>query len=196
MVIGTIGLSGSGKDTLANYLVQSYGFSHSSLSSTLREVVLREFKKSNLSREENSYYADTLRDRLGSSFLIDSALEKGFQNHIISGIYAKDEVIKLKKSGGILIAVSTDDKVRFERIRTRGDIRDLKIRNFDHFKRQSQMELDPTAFESRACLSDADLTITNNSSELEFYEAIDRVISKLAAKIATETSLHPSRESP
>ena len=69
MVIGTIGLSGSGKDTLANYLVQSYGFSHSSLSSTLREVVLREFKKSNLSREENSYYADTLRDRLGSSFL-------------------------------------------------------------------------------------------------------------------------------
>lgn len=182
MIIGIIGLSGSGKDTLANYLVQYYGFKHSSLSSTLREVILREFKKDNLSREENSYYADMLRNKLGASFLVDCAIEKGFDKHIISGIYAQDEVKKLKDSGGLLVALSADDEVRFERIRTRGDVRDLKVQNFDHFKRQSQMELDPAIFEGRAHLSDADLTIANNGSEPEFYEAVDRLMNSLMAE--------------
>jgi adenylate kinase family enzyme len=41
MIVGIVGLNGSGKDTFADYIVKKYGFSHKDLGQEIRDELIQ-----------------------------------------------------------------------------------------------------------------------------------------------------------
>jgi dephospho-CoA kinase len=141
MIIGLTGSYCSGKDTVADFIVNSQGFGHFSLSDIIRDAMKEEGIEP--TRENLIVFGSDLRSRCGNGILAKKALlkmEKG-KNYCVTSIRHPDEIAELKKSGNFtLINVDAPIEIRFERMQKRkraGDPRTLeKFAEFE--KRESQ----------------------------------------------------------
>ena len=122
IIIGITGLTGSGKNIVADFLVNK-GFKYSSLSDRIREECARKGLETNRDNLINA--GNELREEYGFNVLARRSIEalknSSSDKYVIVSFRHPDEVDCLKENGLVLIAVTAPIEVRYERNMRRGD---------------------------------------------------------------------------
>ena len=143
MIIGLTGKNAAGKGEIAKHL-QSKGFAYFSLSDALRDEASK--RKLDHSRNNLINLGNDLRKNFGNGILaerinekITEAKSRGKSNFVIDSIRNPGEISELKKNEGfLLVGIVTDEKIRFQRLLSRGRIGDATT--FEEFREQEQRE--------------------------------------------------------
>jgi dephospho-CoA kinase len=181
MIIGLTGSFASGKDTVAEYLVDKKGFVHYSLSDIIRDEVRK--KKCKVTRNNLISTGIALRTKFGYSVLAERILKKlkKGKNYVITSIRHTGEIEALRKNGDFrLIFVDAPARIRFNRMSAR--MRENDPRTFRQFlaleKRESQTKgAGQQLGECRKC---ADLRINNAGSvRSKLYGRVDALVKRM-----------------
>lgn len=130
MKIALIGLSRSGKDTVAEYLVKKYGMRNYKLSYGITEIIKKYFPK-DLEKgvKLRGHYikiGQSLRE-LDEDVWVNYTLDKinylwgNLENLVISDVRQENEFRRLAKEGFRFIYIKCDDVIRNERIKEKGE---------------------------------------------------------------------------
>lgn len=182
LVIGITGTAGSGKGTVAQYLVDKYGFKHFSV----RDFLIEEINKRNMvvNRESMIAVANDLRNTYEAEYIVMELYRKAVKencNCVIESIRTVGEVEALKKkSNFILWGIDAPIDIRYERIRKRSNQSDMV--NFDKFKEQEERETSSklkTEQNITECMNMADVVIKNIGRIQELEKRIDMEVISL-----------------
>ncbi|MDR2191713.1 MAG: AAA family ATPase [Endomicrobium sp.] len=185
MIIGLTGSYCSGKDTVADYIVNSQGFGHFSLSDIIRDAM----KENGIepTRENLIVFGSNLRAQNGNGVLAKKAISKmeDGKNYCITSIRHPAEVAELRKNGGfVLINVDAPIKTRFARMQKRqreGDPQTLE-KFIELEKRESQTSGAGQQLTKTAAL--ADIVFINDFNGVEIlYTKIDELLKKIRTHI-------------
>ncbi|MFH1643264.1 MAG: AAA family ATPase [Patescibacteria group bacterium] len=179
IVIGLTGEMGAGKDTLVNYLKEKHDNIISLRFSTPLTETLKIFFDE-VKREDQQWLVNNLRERFGQDILA-KAITKKIKSMtedvvILNGIRVWDEYSMVKELGGVIVYVTTDAKIRWERMGERKEKADDKS-TWEEFLKRSQ---NATELFIAAIGEKADFKIENNGSLEEFHKKIDELMNKLA----------------
>ena len=186
-IIGIGGTDGSGKDTIAEMLVESRGWLFVSVTDLLRE----EAKKRGISYDRSHLreISAEWRRQFGHGVLIDRAVEayrKASGVHpglVIASLRHPGEADEVHKLGGKVVWVDADPHVRYERITKRQRGKEDMV-TFEEFlaeeKAQSSHGHDEATVNMGAVKEKADIVIENNGSDIEaFMEEADKALTEL-----------------
>ncbi len=115
MIIGITGTNGSGKDTVADFLIQKLGWDHFSLSDELRKIS----KEKNIepTRDNLTMLGRDVREKQGLDYLSQRVLKTARDNFIVTSIRNPAEIEPFKKANKfILIAVDAPVEIRYKRV--------------------------------------------------------------------------------
>ncbi len=182
-VIGITGTNASGKDTVAEYLVQKYGFKNYSLSDEIRfELTKRglEHTRDNMIRVGNE-----IRENFDANELairtVKRIKEDGFEEVTITSIRNPAEIEEIKKnfSNFKLIFVDAPIELRYERSMSRGRVGDGE--SLADFSAKEALEMDGGEKGQRliVCSKLADFTITNDGNLEILFEKTEKIISSI-----------------
>ena len=179
-VAGVVGLNGSGKDALLKYLKERCGLEILSLGDVARELAHLEGVK--YSRDKLHEISQKYVDKYGPDFfvkvLIEEIYKKGLDKVGITGIRTSTDLDALKERFGadfLLIHVEVGDpRLRFERLRERGEARDPKTYEDFLIQEKSEKEL----FQLEEAMGRAEVTVQNAGTLDDFHREIDRLISE------------------
>jgi dephospho-CoA kinase len=184
MLIGIVGLHGAGKDTVAQYLVESYGFAHKDLGQEIRDELVKT-GRNHLDRTEMVNLANELRQKFGFNYWCKRAIESvNAKDIVITSLRNPAEVDEIKSRSGIIIAVKANLQTRYERVVERVKNSNLhgNVKDFDHFKAEEERELestDPAKQQLLKCIAMAEYTIDNNGSIAQLDNDIQQLMQKL-----------------
>ena len=202
IVVGIAGEIGSGKDTVAECLVNQFGFTHISLSN----VVARGRRRRGLPETRNSQldYANGERDSVGGDVFVKLALgeasENGATRVVLSGIYCLEEAGSLiDHFGGILLGVigpSADE--RYERVISRMANRtDVMTRTqFDEMARNENAGSGGRRPNVTKVLERANALIENQSHKDDLCIRVDEAMTELLPRVEKTTGLVNSLSGP
>lgn len=182
-IIGVTGAFGSGKSTAAAFF-KELGFYKIVLSEFLEE----EAKKrgtTDITRKVLQDIGNEWREKYGASVLAKKALDEilagKHEKVVIDGIRNVGEIEHLRNSGNfILIAIVSDIKTRFERLKKLRRREDLTWDLFEKLdSRDSGVDQKETGLQVDKCISLADIYIENNGSEEEFKNKLRDLLSNL-----------------
>ncbi len=184
MIIGLTGSYCSGKDTVAEYIVEHYGFGHFSLSDEIRLLM----KEAGIepTRENLIAFGTKLRQNEGNDVLAKSVIKKfeNGKNYCITSIRHGKEVEKLKTvKNFVLINVDAPVKIRFERMLKRKRPGDpLTLEKFSELEKK-ESQVSGSGQQLALCASMADMIFINDAANLsELYSKIDNLVSDLKLK--------------
>lgn len=183
MIIGLTGKNGAGKGVVADFL-KAGGFAYYSLSDMIREDITS--RGEIVSRETLIAAGRRLREDGGPSVLADKILPKLDidKNYIVDSIRNPAEVRALRsRKDFFLVNVDADQKIRFERIKSRA--RENDPTEFNKFVELEERELksaDPAAQQLEATAALADVTVVNNESIRELESQMKEVLVNLASR--------------
>ncbi len=183
MIIGLTGKNGSGKGEVAAFLKER-GFIFYSLSDVIRE----ELKRQGLSiaRESLIRVGNQLRTTYGSSVLADRILEKldPDKNYVVDSFRSPFEVESFARRGNfVLIQVTSDARIRFERVRARGRENDPKtFEEFLKLEAREDLESDTNQQLTKTAAM-AGTEIANNGTLDELYEKIRETLVKISSRL-------------
>ena len=177
MIVGITGTIGAGKGTVVDYLIKEKGFEHISA----RDIWTKELKKRGLpvDRDHMTKLANELRAEHGPAYFVEQALlsvKKDIPT-VVESIRTVGETELLKENGGILLAIDSDQKVRFERISGRGSA--LDDVSFEDFMRQEENEMqneDPSKQNIMKVMGLADFKISNAGSVEELENQVEKFL--------------------
>lgn len=188
MLIGIVGLNGSGKDTIAQYMVEKYGFTKRDLGQEIRDE-LKRVGRNFLDRNEMIALGNEMRQKFGFNYWCKKAIESANADNLaITSIRNPAEAEEIKSRGGIIIGVLADQKVRFERtvIRVKRNPAESSahgdVRSFDDFKAKEQRELestDPSKQQLLKCAALAEYNLDNNGSIEQLHKEIEDLFERL-----------------
>jgi dephospho-CoA kinase len=183
-IIGLIGLPGSGKSTIAEYL-KSKGFQHIILS----DIIKTQMKKKGVvrfNRKNLQEYGNLLREKFGPHALIlfasqeiNSSKESKF---VIDGIRNVGEINYLRKISNVYIyGIKTSKSLRLKRLIKSGRNKDPKTMKLllDREKRENSLGNKKTGLRVKDCLKHTDKNIMNNKSINSLYQKVDQELIKL-----------------
>ncbi len=173
MIIGLCGRIGAGKDVVADFLVNNYGFKKIVMSDIIKE----EMKKEGIepTRENMQNFSKEMKEKYGKGVWAKKTLEYihayGIKNAIISGVRDTEEVKEFRKDPNfILIGIRAPAELRYKRLIARGEKKDPKT--IEEARAQDKREEEIFDLISK-CESEADVLITNDFKDLEsFYEML------------------------
>lgn len=179
-IIGLVGEKGSGKDTFAKYLqeISDKKIAHIRFSDLLKQTL--KLWDLPLTRANLQKLAQVLED-FGAG-TVAHGLEKQIQSTqadiiILDGIRWEPDVELLKKfPEHILVYITADPKLRFERLKNRGEKIGEAEMTFEQF---SDEEKAPNELLIREIGSKADVKIENNGSIEEFDAKIKQFCLRL-----------------
>ena len=184
MIIGLTGSYCSGKDTVANYIVQNYGFIHFSLSDEIR--VLMKEQNIEATRENLIKFGTQLREKNGNDVLAQSVSKKFEQdkNYCITSIRHSKEVELFKTIPNfVLINVDAPQQIRFNRMQHRkrhGDPQTLE--KFIELEQKESQSLG-SGQQVSLCCKMADIVFVNDINNIkELYKKIDNLLLDLKSK--------------
>ncbi len=183
ITIGITGTAGSGKGTVADYLVTKYGFKHYSA----RAFISEELDRRGLvkTRENIRLVANELRATNGPGYIISELYERAIKNKVnavLESIRNPSEIDTLRQKPGkfFMLAVDADPKIRYERIVKRKSSTDFV--GFEKFMADEQAEmndLNPSGMKIAQCIKMSDALITNDADLETFLDKIDKLIQPL-----------------
>lgn len=176
-IIGLVGEKGSGKDTFAKYLqeISDKTVAHIRFSDLLKQTL--KLWDLPITRANLQKLAQVLED-FGTG-TVAHGLEKQIQNTkadiiILDGIRWKPDVKLLKKfPKHLLVYITADPKLRFERLKSRGEKDGEAEMSFEQF---SEEEKAPNELLIPEIGSGADYKIENNSSIENFEKEVKKFI--------------------
>lgn len=176
IIIGLVGHPSCGKDTVAEYLANYYGFTHVSLGDLIREHI----KLNNLgdpTREKMLEVGNDLRRKNGPGILSEMAISKNTQKLAVSGARSLAEGETLKSAGGKIICITAPLEARYARAQARG--RAGENITLEEFKQAEEKELvnpDIHAQNVNAVVAMADYVIENTGTLQDLYKKVDEVL--------------------
>jgi len=181
MIIGLTGSFASGKDTVAEYLVERKGFVHYSLSDIIRDEVRKNKRK--VTRNNLIKAGIALRVKFGNFVLANRILKKlkKGKNYVITSIRHTGEISALRENGDFrLIFVDAPARVRFKRMSAR--MRENDPETFREFlaleKKESQTK--GAGQQLGECKKCADLTINNGGNDVhKLYRKVETLIKRM-----------------
>ena len=176
MIIGITGYYGSGKDSVANYLVER-SFIHYSLSDEIREELKK--RKIKITRKNLIKLGNELRKKEGPSCLANRVKEKidTARHHVITSIRNKNEVLALKRLDNfLLINLKSPIEQRFERLKKRNREEDPKT--IEELKQKELQEQSSNIEHQQLHLTVemADVIMNNDSTLDILYKKIDKFL--------------------
>jgi dephospho-CoA kinase len=175
MIIGIAGTLGAGKGTVVEYL-KSKGFAHYSSSDTLRHILAE--RSLPIDREHMSALANELSNDQEGGVLQDSHRLSQTNKHkdsILEALHRVSEGEYITKIGGTILGVDADIRVRFDRVKTRGDSAKDNV-TFEQFVADSDREDEGKTGSGpniRAVLNMADHTIHNDGTIEELHAKVE-----------------------
>jgi len=176
-VVCVLGLIGSGKDEVANYLERKYGYKK-----IVMGDIIREFAKKDgldITRENLQMIQKKYRDKFGVLFFakeVIKIIEKNeWRKIVIVGSRRPEETKFFKDFFGnniILILVEAESKIRFERLLKRNREGDPKT--FEEFIQQEKNEMKLFNFDET--FKYADYKIDNNGDFNKLHAQIDEIL--------------------
>ena len=178
-LIGISGTFASGKDTVAEFLVKDFDFTHVSTGDMVRKVAREKY--GSIERPVLHKTATEMRYENGAGALVTEALKEK-QPLVITGIRSLGEAKALKEAGGTLLFVDAPVEVRYERVKSRARDNEMSL-SLDEFRANEEKELyagpNDEDFNIRGVGEMADISVENILS-LDEYIAL--VYSKLGLK--------------
>lgn len=176
IVIGLAGQIASGKDTVADYVKEKYDGVTVSFSAPLRDMLNRIYLPIN--RINMSKMAQILIDNFGDDVLskaIAIEIEKSEkQIFVLPNIRREADYAHLKDNPDfILIGVSTDPKIRYERLVKRGQNEDDKTKTWAQFEQDSLLS---TEIGISGLIKESSVQLDNNGSFEDLYKQVDNLI--------------------
>jgi len=185
MIIGITGSFGGGKGTVVDYLREKKGFEHYSSSGLLMEIL--EERGETVDRDGMNRIANELRAEnpeggvpaeTHKRYVADGSPEYA----IFEALHTAAEVRFVQSIGGVVIGVTADPDIRYERISQRGSVKDnvTKEEFIAQQKREEEGTGDPNASNIFDALNAADYVIDNNGTLEKLHTQIDAVLEKLS----------------
>lgn len=182
IVIGVTGTYRAGKGAIVEYLVESRGFKHYSVSKFIHEWL--RLTKAPESRDDLIKGGNELRRKYGADSIVRSLFKRAGasgKNAVIESIRNPKEAEFIKsRPDGFLIAVDADPEKRFNRTKKVGGIKDNVT--FDEFRLQEEREMhsaDPNAQDLRKCIEMADFKIQNDETLEELHQRVEGVLKEI-----------------
>jgi dephospho-CoA kinase len=113
-LLGFAGSFASGKDTIAQHLVEKCGYHHVSTGDMVRLMAARE--RGSVERDVLYEIAKKYREEHGAGFFADLAVREHPFPLLVTGMRSIGEAKAIKQQGGILVFLDAPLKVRYERM--------------------------------------------------------------------------------
>lgn len=178
-IVGITGMNGSGKGTVVDFLKQK-GFKHYSASDFILEEIIKLGLPQN--RDSMILVGNKLRSEFGPGYIAEELIKRAKNDGgkaIIESIRTVGEVEILKNSGGKLLAVDADQKIRFDRAVKRGSVKDNIT--WEQFVEQENLEsesTDPNKQNLIACRNLADDVVNNDGTLIDLENQVNDFIKK------------------
>ena len=172
MLVGVVGLNGSGKNVLADYLVDNYDFVHVDLGQEIREELKRRGRDGS-SRAEMISLGNEMRIANGPNYWCRKALDSvNSPNVVITSLRNPAEVDEVKERKGVIVEVFAAQETRFSRVLDRVSAGKHGSTDFEEFRSMEEKEMyndDPAKQQVARCIDMADFRIDNNSTIEDLY---------------------------
>jgi dephospho-CoA kinase len=184
--IGVTGPAVAGKDTVAQIICELFGAENLSTGDVLRALVRYTYRKPAdymPVREEQFTIGTFVREEIDPAFTVKVCMKQAeilnIPRAVISGMRSLPEAQAIQAQGGIVVGVTADPQVRYDRIHARA--RDAETSQaFDDFLKRDALENDGINGNGiNAILAHADVLIKNNTDDLDELRA--QVRDKLSA---------------
>ena len=177
-LLGLVGKACSGKDTVAGYLVERYGFRHVSTSDLIRFYVA-EHNLGEPTRDLLRTVGNQLRQEHGADYLVRLAIQSASPFSVISGIRAVAEAGALLEHG-TLVLVEAPIELRYKRTVQRGRESDhISLETFVTQERAEDQNPDLRAQNILLCMEMAGKKVTNTGDLQSLQEQLDIFIKSL-----------------
>lgn len=179
IVLGITGKMASGKGTIADYLKDKHNAASYRFSTPLRDVLRRIYIEE--SRQNMQDLSLDLRNRFGDD-LLASIIAGDVKNDdteliVVDGVRRLPDIKHLRELPEFkLIAVTADQKTRWERMTKRGENVDDVQKTFEEFKQNEQNEAEQHIEEVSKT---ADFTIDNNGDYDSLYKQVEDILNQL-----------------
>lgn len=181
IIIGLIGEKGSGKGTVAKYLIDKCGAAHYGTSKILRRTI--EGLHLPVTRDNLVKLALVIKEGFWPSIVIDALItdieNNGSDIIIADGIRMHGDVRPFRKKYGknfYLIYVTADIKIRYKRTKARNEKADEDKMTFEEFLAEESRLTEVSIHEIGA---KADFTINNDGIPKKLKKQIDEIIKKI-----------------
>ncbi len=177
--MGIVGENASGKTTITEYLKQKYGAVCFRFSGMLGDILARLYLDPT---RANFQTLSTILRQNFSEDLMSKVIAMDVKNStagfiITEGVRRPTDVTYLKDTPGFhLIAVNSDEAVRFERVKTRREKPDDAHKTWEEFKKESEQESEQKI---REIGQRAEFILDNNGAMEQLYAQLDEIIKKL-----------------
>jgi len=178
MIIGVCGYQAAGKDTVALYLKEHYGFSHYSLSEVLRDILRKKGREIN--RDTLTFYGNFFREKYGADFLAREVLKHLKRPAVITSIRNLAELKILSKEEDFLaIFIDAPVKLRYERAiaRNREGEAHLSLAEFIEKEKREESEKN-TSQQLHLLKNHCQVVFDNSGSKEELFSQIDKLLIK------------------
>ena len=175
-ILAFTGLIASGKGTAAKYFIEKHKAVSFRFSTSMRDVLDRLYLEQ--SRKNMAEISLVLREAFGqnlfSKVIANDAAKSESELEVIDGVRRSYDLEALKKIEGFqLIGVEVDSKIRFERLKKRGENADDISKTWEQFQADHKLETEVYIPE---LLKQADVTIDNNGSLEDLYKQLDKLV--------------------
>ncbi|MEA1909547.1 MAG: AAA family ATPase [Patescibacteria group bacterium] len=184
MIIGITGTNGSGKDTVAQLMVEKLGWMHLSLSNEVREVAQERGVSS--TRSNLISLANDLRKEFGSGYFAKRVLGKVKNSFIATSIRNPEEVKVFHEFGQFkLISVDAPIKIRFGRIKNSETRAGAKVgeqwMTFEEFRANEAKEMKGGLYSQQLAklIDTADIKLENNGTIEELEKKVAELLISL-----------------
>lgn len=171
-IIGLAGTFASGKDTVAQHLVEDFGYTHVSTGDMVRKVAQEKY--GSIERPVLHSTAREFRYEHGAGAFVTEALKEQ-RPTVISGIRTLGEAKTLLEADGTMVFVDAPVEVRFERVKSRNRDKETEL-TLEEFKANEEKELyagpNDEDFNIRGIRDLADVVVENTLPLEEFIELV------------------------
>ena len=179
ILFGLAGTNGSGKDSLAAFLVKKHGFLFVSSSDLLRAEAVK--RGLSTDREHLRTISAEWRRESGLGVLVEKAIDyfherpEGTYKGLITGSLRNPaEADAIHDHGGKMIWTDADPQVRFARLQSRG--REDDPETYEQFVEHEAAEMQRSGDEATLSVADVkercDIFIDNSGSAIEEFEPV------------------------
>jgi len=168
--IGLVGKAGTGKDTVAAYLVAVYGFRKFAFADKLKEIDAELFGPTEGKNRKRLQEFGQFCRKINPNVWIEQLDKKlrGYNgNVVITDIRQWNELKYCQDNGFVIVKIICDDNIRFQRMKDRGDI--FKPKDLQH---ETETQLDKFPF---------DYIVDNNGDFNSLTMQLDYILRDLEA---------------
>ncbi len=179
IILGLVGEIASGKDTVADYLAKKHGAQTISFSQPLRDILNILYQP--VSRINLSDLGKNLRQQFGQDLLSQVVAKQVAESKarviVLPNVRLESDIAYLKKIPGfVLVAISAEDKIRYERTIPREQYVGDSKKTFAQFKKDATLY---TERGIRALMKKCRYKLGNNGKKSDLHKQIEKILKNL-----------------